>query len=200
MPDLEIDPASSALVLLDLQGLTTRLPLTPRTADDVLATAGTLTTAARGKGLPVIWVRTRFADDRGDWQPVVADRPGSLPRELPAGWDEVPADLRRDTDIVVTKRQWSAFYGSDLELQLRRRGITTMITGGIATNYVVESTVRVAWELGLRVVVVTDLCTGLDATDHEFAMTRIFPQISQVAPSKDVLSALGTNAFLAGLQ
>ncbi len=42
----------------------------------------------------------------------------------------------------MTKRQWGAFYGTDLELQLRRRGIDTIILCGISTNIGVESTAR----------------------------------------------------------
>ncbi|STT47893.1 nicotinamidase/isochorismatase family protein [Klebsiella pneumoniae] len=49
----------------------------------------------------------------------------------------------------MTKRQWGAFYGTDLELQLRRRGIDTIILCGISTNIGVESTARNAWELVL---------------------------------------------------
>jgi nicotinamidase-related amidase len=45
----------------------------------------------------------------------------------------------------VTKHQWGAFYGTDLDVQLRRRGIQTIVLGGVATNIGVESTARQAW-------------------------------------------------------
>ncbi|MGO9173449.1 MAG: isochorismatase family protein [Rhodomicrobium sp.] len=48
----------------------------------------------------------------------------------------------------VVKRQWGAFYGTGLDLQLRRRGIETIVPGGVATNFGVESTARQAWEHG----------------------------------------------------
>jgi nicotinamidase-related amidase len=63
---------------------------------------------------------------------------------------------KRDGDIEVTKRQWGAFYGTDLELQLRRRGIDTIILCGISTNIGVESTARNAWELGFNLVIAED--------------------------------------------
>ena len=57
----------------------------------------------------------------------------------------VPAPLAvNDSDILVTKRQWGAFYGTDLDLQLRRRGIKSVVLGGISTNIGVESTARAA--------------------------------------------------------
>ncbi|EHX0901074.1 isochorismatase family protein [Escherichia coli] len=44
--------------------------------------------------------------------------------------------------MEIIKRQWGAFYGTDLELQLRRRGIDTIVLCGISTNIGVESTAR----------------------------------------------------------
>ena len=51
-------------------------------------------------------------------------------------------------DFVITKHQWGAFYGTELDLEFRRRGITTMVLRGIATNFGVESTARFAYEYG----------------------------------------------------
>jgi hypothetical protein len=39
-----------------------------------------------------------------------------------------------DTDILVTKRNWGAFHGTDLDVRLRRRGVTRIVLGGIATS------------------------------------------------------------------
>jgi nicotinamidase-related amidase len=52
--------------------------------------------------------------------------------------------------IVIT-RPCGAFYDTELELQLRRRGIEHIALGGISTNISVESTARNAWELGLGI-------------------------------------------------
>jgi nicotinamidase-related amidase len=52
----------------------------------------------------------------------------------------------------VTKRQWGAFYATDLDQQLRRRGIRTIVLGGIATNFGVESTARAAFDRGYELV------------------------------------------------
>ncbi len=54
----------------------------------------------------------------------------------PEGWDEVVDVLAgHPGDIVVTKRNWSAFYGTDLDLQLRRRGVTQIVLTGVATQH-----------------------------------------------------------------
>ena len=88
-------------------------------------------------------------------------------------------------DLVVVKRQWGAFYGTDLDFQLRRRGVDTIVLGGVATNIGVESTARQAWELGFAVVVAEDLCATHSADMHAFAVEKIFPRLSRVVASAD---------------
>ncbi len=84
-------------------------------------------------------------------QPVDAPSPAKV---LPENWWQHPAALgATDSDIEIIKRQWGAFYGTDLELQLRRRGIDTIVLCGISTNIGVESTARNAWELGFNLVI-----------------------------------------------
>jgi nicotinamidase-related amidase len=94
-------------------------------------------------------------------------------------------------DIVVTKRQWGAFYGTDLELHLRRRGIKTIVIGGISTNFGVESTARDAWERAFAMVFVEDAMAAMSAEAHTFAVTNIFPRLGLVRSTPDVLQALG---------
>src|SRR5580704_9584410 len=61
--------------------------------------------------------------------------------------------LAQPGDILITKRQWGAFHGTELDLQLRRRGIQAIVLAGIATNIGVESTARQAWELGFSLII-----------------------------------------------
>lgn len=66
-------------------------------------------------------------------------------------WAEfVPEIAPTPNDIVIAKKQWGAFYGTDLELQLRRRGVDTIVLCGIATDFGVESTARFAYEYGFQ--------------------------------------------------
>lgn len=96
----------------------------------------------------------------------------------------------REGDIVITKRQWGAFYGTELDLQLRRRHIRTLILGGIATNFGVESTARDAYERGYEQVFVEDAMAAPTAEAHRFAVTTILPRIGLVRSTEHVLNAL----------
>ncbi|WP_264779078.1 isochorismatase family protein, partial [Gluconobacter sphaericus] len=84
-------------------------------------------------------------------------------------WAELVDGLAEPTDLRVTKRQWGAFYGTDLDLQLRRRGISTIVLGGIATNLGVESTARAAHEHGYNVVLATDVMSTFTEEMQRFA-------------------------------
>jgi nicotinamidase-related amidase len=94
--------------------------------------------------------------------------------------------LAQPGDLRITKRQWGAFYGTELDLQLRRRGIKTIVLGGIATNIGVESTARQAWEHGYAMILVEDATSGMSAEMHEFAFKNIFPRISRVVKAGEI--------------
>jgi nicotinamidase-related amidase len=110
---------------------------------------------------------------------------------LPPDWsDFVPELGSHPSDIVILKRQWGAFYGTDLDLQLRRRGITTMVLCGIATEFGVESTARDAYERGYEQAFAEDGMTGLNAESHANSVTRIFPRIGRVRSTEEIIAAL----------
>ncbi len=75
-------------------------------------------------------------------------------------------------------------------IQLRRRGVRTIVLGGISTNYGVESTARDAWERNYNVVFVEDAMSARSAEDHAGSLTRVFPRIGRVSSTAEVLAAL----------
>jgi nicotinamidase-related amidase len=93
-------------------------------------------------------------------------------------------------DAVVLKHQPNAFYATDLEVHLARRGIRTIVLGGIATNLGVESTARSAHERGFEQVFVEDAMAARALELHEFPVTRTFPTMGRVRSTADVLAAL----------
>jgi nicotinamidase-related amidase len=108
------------------------------------------------------------------------------PGGFPPDFMELADGLKKPGDLCITKRQWGAFYGTELGLQLRRRGIQTIVLGGIATNIGVESTARQAWEHGYAIVLVEDATSGQSAEMHDFAIKNIFPRISRIVKAADV--------------
>src|SRR3546814_15028617 len=92
---------------------------------------------------------------------------------LMENWFELDEGLARPTDLRITKHQWGAFYGTDLDLQLRRRRIETVVIGGIATNFGVESTARAAHDHGYAPVLVADSCASLPTAMQALDRKRV---------------------------
>jgi nicotinamidase-related amidase len=187
-----LDALSTALVPVDLQRGVVELPIAPHSSGAVVERSRSMATAFRALGAPVVLVRVSFAPDGADALSADVDEPSSA-SGWSAGWDDLVDSLHVDGDVVVTKRQWGAFYGTDLDLQLRRRGIATIVLGGIATNMGVESTARAAHEHGYDIVFAEDATSARLRSDHTFAFTRIFPRIGRVASTEEILRALGAS-------
>jgi len=105
------------------------------------------------------------------------------------------ADLRPELglapgDLVITKHGWNAFYGTDLDLQLRRRGVTGIVLAGISTSIGVESTARAAAERGYQVAFAVDAMTDLVAGAHANSRDVIFPRLGQVDTTDRIIAAL----------
>ena len=118
-------------------------------------------------------------------------RDPNAPAPPPEATQIVPESGFQSGDLLITKRQWGAFYDTGLEQQLRRRGITTIVLGGIATNFGVESTGRAALDQGYALVFAEDAMTTMSAEMHEFAVTQIFPRMGRVRKTAEIKEALG---------
>jgi nicotinamidase-related amidase len=75
-------------------------------------------------------------------------------------------------------------------MELRRRGIKTIVLGGISTNYGVESTARDAYERSYNLIFASDAMSSRVSADHEFAITRIFPRIGRIRKTEEIISGL----------
>lgn len=189
---LRLDPRTTALVLIDLQAGLLAMPLQPYDAGQIVATAARLGRGLRDAGGTIVLVRIAFAPGYADRPPQLVDAPMMLPADgPPAGWSELAPDIAAlEPHVVVTKRQWSAFYGTELDLQLRRRGIATVVLGGIATNFGVESTARDAWQHNYAVVIAEDASTSLGADLHRFAVEKVLPRVARVRSTQEIIEAV----------
>ena len=114
---------------------------------------------------------------------------------LPAEWFELVPELKaHPDDILVTKRTWGAFTNTDLEAQLRARGVTQVVVTGVATSAGVESTARFAHELGFNVTLGVDAMTDLSLEAHENSVARIFPRMGETGTTQDILDLLAKGA------
>jgi nicotinamidase-related amidase len=189
--DLQIDASKTALVVIDLQRGIVGFPSAPHAAADVVARAARVADALRAAGGTVVLVHVTPSADGKDGLKPITDAPPQARGPMPADWAEIVPELGpRPGDIVITKRQWGAFYGTELDLQLRRRGIDTIILCGISTTMGVESTARDAFERGYQQIFVEDAMAARGAEEHQNTVAVTFPRLGRVRSTEEVLAAL----------
>jgi nicotinamidase-related amidase len=181
MPISQIDPVA-ALVVIDMQKGIVSLP-TVHPMDGVIDNVVRLAKGFRSRMLPVILVN------------VTGRAPGRVEATFnfspPPDWAELIPELdRQPDDYTVTKVNIGAFYGTALEMILRRRGVTQIVITGVATGSGVEATARQAYDQGYNVVLVTDAMTDLDPDMHKHAVEKVFPRIGERATTEEILEIL----------
>lgn len=187
---LSINRLKTALVVSDLQKGIVARQTAPRTSKIVVENAAALATAFRKSKMPVFLVRVTSSPDGKDALHPVAD--AAWPAQtFPPDWAEIVPELGPDEgDLVITKRQWGAFYGTELDLECRRRGITTIVLCGIATNISIESTARFAYEYGYNQIFAEDAMSAMSAEEHAFTVTKTLPRLGLVRTTGDILASL----------
>ena len=187
--DLIIDKRKTALVVIDLQKGITAMPSRPYTAQEVIANAAELVNAFRKNDMPVFLVHVQTTNET--MLNVVSDQTFSRPLAASPDWAEfVPELTPTPSDVVITKRQWGAFYGTELDLQLRRRKIDTIVLCGIATDFGVESTARFAYEYGYQQIFAEDATASRSDEQHDAAVNFIFKRSGRVRKTGEILEAI----------
>ncbi len=191
MPTLELDPKTTAAIFIDLQNGIVSRPIQPYPGSEIVSRSAQLAAALRAAGGTAVYVRVELAEilrpatDAAPMSDPTAPPPPPIASQLVAESGHQPGD------VVITKRQWGAFYGTDLDQQLRRRNIRTILMAGIATNIGVESTARAAHDMGYQLVFVEDAMGTFSPEWHTFATTQVFPMMGRVRKTEEILKALG---------
>jgi nicotinamidase-related amidase len=186
-PSLTLDPKSTALVLIDLQNGIVSRDTRPYTPQQVLEHARQLASAFRAKGATVVYIHVILSD----FLRLPVDESMPMPKDIPTQMSEIADSAgMRSGDLLIAKRHWGAFANTSLEQELRSRGIETVVLAGIATNLGVESTLRQGTGLGFGFVTVEDAWSTFSPEMQEFAFKNIFPRLSRVRTTQQVLDAL----------
>ena len=144
--------------------------------------------AFRQRDLPVVLVNvTGGAPGRTEQPPRIST--------FPEGFSDLIPELdRRAGDIVVTKRTWGAFASTDLEAQLKAKGVTQVVVTGVATGTGVEATARQAYEQGFNVTLALDAMTDVRPEAHEYSLASVFPRLGETGSTQEILNLLATRS------
>jgi ureidoacrylate peracid hydrolase len=209
---ITFDPARSAVCVVDMQnhdvkpgGYFDLTGVDTTHGAQVIEPIQGVLEAARAAGLLVVYTRMALPADRALW-------PGE---DSPAYWKEgldkhaddaklahgmwidgnwgaeIIDELRPQAgELVVTKGTYSAFVRTDLDLQLRRRGIRYLFLTGIGTPTCVEATARDAYFHDYWPILVADCCGAILPQTHEQALFAIKRRYGWVTTSEALRSAL----------
>ncbi len=200
---LELDPATTAVVLIEYQndfttegGVLHEAVAPVMESNGLLANTTALVDAARAAGVTVMHAPITFAEGYNE----ITSHPYGILKGVVDGkafvkgsWGAAIVDelAPKDGDIVIEgKRGLDTFASTNLDFILRSKGIRTIVLGGFLTNCCVESTMRTGYENGYRVITLTDCVAGTSVAEHENAITYDYPMFSHPVTSKEVLGAL----------
>lgn len=188
MSSLTIEKGKTCLVVIDLQKGITQMEAHPYEAKAVIANAARLADAVRKNKMPVFLVHV----ERSEGTALRAEADVTFPqREMPPGYMDIVPELGPEpSDVVITKRQWGAFYGTDLELRLRRGGLDTIVLCGISTSLGVESTARFAYEYGFGQIFAEDAMSDRSDEAHRNAVESVLKRIGRVRSTSEIVAAL----------
>ncbi len=159
----------------------------------IVAQVGRLLDAARAAGSPVIYTRVVFKPGHPDLVvncPLlgVVAQTGAVEDGKP-GAEIVPELAPQAGDHVVDHQRVTGFHGTELDVLLRSRGITTVVFAGVATNVSVEGTAREAVNLGYRTVIAADACSAAADEAHQ-ATLATFGLLGEVVTVDELTAAL----------
>jgi|TARA_B100000530_G_scaffold272122_1_gene184822 nicotinamidase-related amidase len=169
------DPLTTALMVIDMQrdfidpnGFGAALGNDIKPLRAIIPPTARLIAAARGAGLPIIHTRECHAQDLSDCPTTKRERGkptlrigdlGPMGRILVTGepGTEIVAELKPiDGEIVVDKPGKGAFYATNLQDQLERLGVESLIFAGVTTEVCVQTTMREANDRGYNCLLATD--------------------------------------------
>ncbi len=176
--DIRLDPAHTALLVIDIQNTYMETdpdpveaerwaPFRRRMNDQVIPATARLIADCRERGVEVIFARIACLKPDGRDRSLSQKKPGFNYLLLPKDRGDsqiVPELTPAVDDIVVIKTTDSALTGTNLRLVLRNMEISDVIVAGIFTDQCVSSTVRSLADESFGVVVIEDCCAA--ATDE----------------------------------
>ena len=197
-----IDPARTALAVIDIQvdfaapdGAMAKVGCDFSDVETVIDRAQELIAAGRAAGATVMFARVVTTADADAANLKALYRRKGYPEDaLGVCRAGTPgADYYRVTpepgDIEVEKPLFSSFVGTDLEAQLRARGIDTLVFVGLTTDCCVDCTARDAFHRGFHVFLVEDACSAYGDELHKAALTGLEKNVAMLVKTEDVAKA-----------
>lgn len=160
-----------------------------RNNPDAVARIVDLLAAFRASGAPIFHIRHE------------GTRPNSTFLPSRTGYAVKDEARERADEPVIVKRVNSAFIGTDLETRLRASNIATLVICGATTNHCVETTTRMAGNLGFDTALVRDASWTFDRVGpdgdthsaesiHAMTLSNLNGEFARIVTTNEVITAL----------
>ncbi|HEY3240992.1 MAG TPA: cysteine hydrolase [Acidimicrobiia bacterium] len=195
-----LDGGSTALLVVDLQNIfmLPGMPLEVPSAREIVPNVNRLAAAVRTAGGLVVWVQLT-GEGMLDWssyhERLSPNLREAVAKNIARGADghalHADLDVQAD-DLLVEKTRYSLFIqgASEIDAELRRRRIDTVIVVGTLTNVCCESTARDAMMLNYRTILVSDANAALSDEEHNMSLANVLTTFGDVLSTDEVLTAL----------
>lgn len=184
--------SKTAYIPIDIQaGIVNTGNLAPYTSDELLSATNHLTQVFKNTEALITLVKV-------DAKTFYYLHPNRVSRtqdiQVPKDYDtllpKIATDETATNVITVTKHNPSAFFGTDLDLQLRRRGIDTIILSGITSSNGVYATALDAFQHGYHLYIVSDATTDRDSDLHQLFFEKLYPKLGTVITQDKLLNMI----------
>lgn len=187
MPTLNL--AKTAYVAIDIQdGIVKTGTLVPHTNTEVLTASNQLAALFKNTEALIALVNVDITTFHY-LHPARFNRQQTI--QMPPHYDLLSMDIATDASthnvVKITKHNPGAFFGTDLDLQLRRRGIDTIILSGVSTSNGVYATALDAFQHGYHLYIVEDATADRDEQLHRLFFEKLYPKLGHVVCCADVL-------------
>ncbi|MFE7393598.1 cysteine hydrolase family protein [Streptomyces sp. NPDC057582] len=190
-----LDPACTALVVMDYQPAILALLSESGDCEALLDRVEGAIADVRTNGGTIAYVRVGFTE--ADWDAIPAVNKSFAPvarHRVMHHEDPATAIHERlapqDSDIIVRKIRYGGMSTTDLDQQLRERGITTLVVSGISTGGVVLSTVIDAADRDYQLYVLSDGVADPDTEVHDVLLHRVFPSRAHIIDTAELHALL----------
>ena len=139
---------------------------------------------------PVIWVRQEFEPDLRDAFPEMRAKRIHIAIKGTPGCEILPELAVGQSDLVIIKKRYSAFYGTTLDDTLARLAPDAIILAGINTHACIRTTAIDAYQRDWPVILAADCIDSYDREHHEISLTYMKDKIALLMSNEEIRMSL----------
>lgn len=183
-----------ALIVVDmLNDFFERSPVLAMQRSRLVENTNILARAFRSAGSTVFWVRQEFAPDLHDAFLDMRNNRSSITVVGTAGCEFLPELELFPADLVIVKKRYSAFFGTDLDARLAEIQPDLLVIAGVNTHACVRMTAIDAYQRDFEIIIAADGVASNDPEHHDVTLRYLDGNIARVLPTAEIVGLIETS-------